>query len=325
MGVSNSIATKTSSRLTFSQALETDNYKNLLNSAIKDDKRRNRFITAAISAVSANPTLQRCDAASVLAAALQGEALGLSPSPSLGEYWMVPYRVGKADYEHPENDTYKANFQLGVAGRVQLAMRSGQYADLDAIEIREGEHKGRDPKTGKPIFEFIADDTEREKKPIIGYLAYFTLLNGFHHSVYFSKEKCLQWAERYSQAFDRKLYEKYVDGKVTDWKEKQKCSSPWYETFDTMAKNTVLKQCLKNGPKSIDMLSAEEIEDSSYEQSDLSDAFKEPSLASSEVAESFFVEEAEETPVKKTRKKKEEIVELEEAEDSFFSGTPFEE
>ncbi|MBQ8497548.1 MAG: recombinase RecT [Clostridia bacterium] len=273
--ISNSLApTQTkNTKLTFSQALETDGYKKLLASSIQDPKRRARFVTAVVSAVSANPTLQRCDAKSIISSALQGEALELSPSPALGEYWIIPYRVGKADFAHPENDVYQAQFQLGVAGRIQLAMRTGEYADIDTVEIREGEYLGRDSRNGKPKFRFIEDENEREQKPIIGYLAYFELLNGFCHSVYFPKEKVLSWADRYSKAFDRKLYERYIKGEVKDWKELQKCSSPWYETFDKMAENTVLKQCLKRGPKSIEMRAAEEKETEIENENAISDTF----------------------------------------------------
>lgn len=273
--ISNSLAPTSgkNTKLTFSQALETDGYKKLLASSIQDPKRRARFVTAVVSAVSANPTLQRCDAKSIISSALQGEALELSPSPALGEYWIIPYRVGKPDFAHPENDVYQAQFQLGVAGRIQLAMRTGEYADIDTVEIREGEYLGRDSRNGKPKFRFIEDETEREQKPIIGYLAYFELLNGFSHSVYFPKEKVLAWADRYSKAFDRKLYERYIKGEVKDWKEQQKCSSPWYETFDKMAENTVLKQCLKRGPKSIEMRTAEEKETEIENENAISDTF----------------------------------------------------
>lgn len=265
------LPTASGGKKTFSQAIQTPEYKALINNALRDPARANRFVTGVISAVSATPTLQKCEPASVLSAALQGEALNLSPSPTLGEYYMIPYgekwNADKCAYER-----YKAQFQLGVAGRVQLAMRTGEYADLDTIEVREGEFKGRDPRTGKPLFAFVEDEDEREKLPVVGYLAYFELTNGFRHSVYFSKEKVLNWAARYSKAFDRALYERYISGEELNWKEQQKCSSPWYERFDTMAENTVLKQCLKRGPKSIEMRRADEAE-SAAEQAVMPDVF----------------------------------------------------
>ena len=101
----------------------------------------------------------------------------MAPSAALGQYWLIPYKNNKTGIT-------VCQFQLGVAGYKQLAMRSGQYLDIDAIEVREGEYKGRDKQTGKPVFEFFDDDDVRESLPIIGYLAYFELLNGFKKSGY---------------------------------------------------------------------------------------------------------------------------------------------
>ncbi len=35
--------------------------------------------------------LQECDAGTILSGALLGESLNLSPSPQLGQYYLVPY------------------------------------------------------------------------------------------------------------------------------------------------------------------------------------------------------------------------------------------
>ena len=198
MAVNNSLA-PTSGKQKFSQALATDTYKQLLATSIQDEKTRKRFVADITSYVASNKMLQECDNVSILTAALQGNALNLSPVT--GEYWVVPYKT---------KDGYKAQFQLGVQGRIQLALRSGQITVLDAKEIHEGEYKGLDPQSGEPIFSFISDDVEREKRPIVGYRAYFKTINNFSKSIYFSKEKVLQWAARYSKAFDRDLYERFI-------------------------------------------------------------------------------------------------------------------
>lgn len=247
-------------KLKFSEAIQTEEYQKLLGRALSTPARVNRFVTSVIAAVAANPKLSDCDNGSIVSAALQGEALNLSPSPALGEYALVPYK--KYDKAKGES-VYIAQFQIMTNGRVQLAFRSGLYEDLDAIEIREGEYKGKDRFTGKPVLEFIEDDGDRENRPIIGYYAYYKLKNGFFKSVYFSKEKVLQWAERYSKAFDRKLYEKYIKGEITDkspWAEQTAVTAPWYNNFDEMAKNVVLRQVLKKAPKSTEMISVEEKE-----------------------------------------------------------------
>ena len=164
MAVNNSLVGNSKKVTPFSAVISSDGYKKLINNALRDPKRANRFVASITSAVSANPALQTCDAATIVSAGLLGESLELSPSPVLAQFYMVPYNDRK-------NNRTVAQFQLGVAGYKQLAIRSGQYLDIDAIEIREGEYKGRNKETGKPVFEFIEDDTIRESAPIIGYLA----------------------------------------------------------------------------------------------------------------------------------------------------------
>lgn len=296
MEVNNQLTKQGKKKLTFSQAMQTDNFKQTIAGTLRDPKRANRFVASVIAAVSANTALQKCEPASILSAAFQGEALELSPSPALGEYALVPYKTkDKATGEFVD----KAQFQIMTNGRVQLAMRTGLFEDLDAIEIREGEYKGRDKLTGKPVLEFIEDDGEREEKPIIGYYAYFRLKNGFFKSVYFSKEKILQWAERYSKAFNRELYDKYIKGEITeksDWKDQMAVTAPWYSNHDEMAKNVVLRQVLKKAPKSIEMRAIEEKEEQA-ENSEVAEIFISPV---EEVKDEFFesaTSETEESPV----------------------------
>lgn len=247
MATNNSL-TKTTKK-TFSVFMQGESVKNLINSTLKDPKRAQRFCTAIVSAVSNNPKLQECEQSTVLSCALLGEALNLSPSATLGQYYLIPFKNNKLG-------TTVCQFQLGVKGYKQLAMRSGQYLDIDAIEVREGEYKGRDKTTGKPVFEFISDDDVRESLPIIGYLAYFELLNGFKKSVYFSSEKMMKHADRYSQAFSREAYEKIQAGKMPQ-SEMWKYSSPWYTDYNAQALKTVLKNLLSQwGILSIDMQNA---------------------------------------------------------------------
>lgn len=235
----------------FSEFMQSDAVKKLIATTLQDPKRAQRFAASIISAVSANPKLQECEQTTVLSSALLGEALNLSPSSSLGQYWLIPYKNNKTNIT-------VCQFQIGVNGYKQLAMRSGQYLDIDAIEVREGEYKGRDKQTGKPIFEFIDDDDVRESLPIIGFLAYFELLNGFKKSVYFSMEKMIKHADKYSQAFSRKTYEDIQNGKVPA-DQMWKYSSPWYSDFTGQALKTVIKNLLsKWGILSIELQNAVE-------------------------------------------------------------------
>ena len=138
----------------FSVVIQSDMYKKLINNTLGDPERSKRFIASISSAVATNPNLQQCEAGTILSGALLGESLNLSPSPQLGHYYLVPYKNNKSGVT-------EAQFQLGWHGYYQLAIRSGQYKDLDVIEIKEGEYLGRDKQTGKQKFEFIEDEYER--------------------------------------------------------------------------------------------------------------------------------------------------------------------
>lgn len=218
-------------------------------------ERTTRFISSVISAVQTTPALKECTNNSILSAALQGETLNLAPSPQLGQFYMVPYK--KKD-KNGNIVSIEATFQLGAKGYKQLAMRSGQYKDLDVMSIKAGEYLGRDPETGKHMFDFVTDDDEREDLPTIGYMAYFELLNGFRKQIYWSKKKMLNHADTYSQAFNKEDYERLMAGKIPK-KELWKYSSFWYKNFDEMAEKTMIRQLIsKWGIMSIEMQTAYE-------------------------------------------------------------------
>ena len=235
----------------FSVFMSQENIKNLVQQAVGQNAQS--FTTAIISAVSNNPDLQKCSQVTILSAALQGEALKLSPSPQLGQYYMVPFN--KKD-KQGNIISVSAQFILGAKGYKQLAMRSGQYRDIDVLEIKEGEYKGRDKATGKQLFEFIEDDDVREEKSTIGYMAYFELLNGFRKTVYWTKNKMIKHADTYSEAFSADKYDDYINGKVPQ-KELYKYSSFWYKNFTEMAFKTLLRYLLSQwGVMSIEMQKA---------------------------------------------------------------------
>ena len=225
-------------RPSFSVFMSKDNIKKLVSNAV--GKNAQRFTTAIISAVSNNPALQECEQSSVLSGALLGEALNLSPSPQLGQYYLVPFK--KKDRQGRVVEV-KAQFILGAKGYKQLAIRSGVYTDIDVFDIKQGEYKGRDPYTGKHRFEFIEDPEAYESLPTIGYMAYFELQNGFRKTVYWSKEKMLKHADTYSQAFNAKDYERYIKGDIPA-NEMYKYSSFWYKNFDEMAHKTLIRNLL---------------------------------------------------------------------------------
>lgn len=230
----------------FSVAINTKTYQDLVYNTLGDRTRSMRFIASITSAVAVNPALQECEAGSILAGALLGESLNLSPSPQLGQYYLVPFK-SKAKYDRQGNVTQpectKAQFVLGYKGYIQLALRSGNYADLDVMEIKDGEYLGKDPLTGKARFRFVEDDDVRDTLPVMGYMAYFEYLNGFRKVIYWSKQKMMTHADTFSAAFSAVAYQRLQNGEIAG-KDLWKYSSFWYKDFDGMAKKTLLRQLI---------------------------------------------------------------------------------
>ena len=209
---------------------------------------RQRFITGVISAVNNNESLKECTNQSILSGALLGESLKLSPSPQLGHYYLVPF-----------NDKSKgkvAQFQLGYKGYIQLAIRSGYYKKLNVLAIKEGELVKFDPLNEEISVNLVEDDTEREALPTIGYYAMFEYQNGFKKAMYWSREKMMSHADKYSMAFSAEKYRDLLEGKIPQG-DMWKYSSFWYKDFDGMAYKTMLRQLIsKWGIMSIEMQTA---------------------------------------------------------------------
>lgn len=202
-------------------------------SKVVGGKNGDRFISSLLSAVQANPELQTCTNSSLVSAAMLGQSLNLSPSPQLGQYYMVPFSDRK-------NGRTVAQFILGYKGYVQLALRSGQYKKLNVLAIKEGELVKYDPLNEEIEVNLIEDEAEREKTPTTGYYAMFEYINGFRKTMYWSKAKMEAHAEKYSKGYA--AYKGYTF---------------WEKDFDAMAYKTMLRQLIsKWGVMSIDMVTA---------------------------------------------------------------------
>lgn len=249
MAVSNSLV-KQNQKQTFSAFLGTDAIKRKINEMVGGEKGQ-QFITSIISAVSTNPQLAECDNATILSAALAGQALNLSPSAQLGQFYMVPFNDNK-------NGRKVAQFQIGYKGYIQLAIRSGYYKKLNVIAIKEGELIKYDPLNEEIEVQLIDDEEKREEAETIGYYAMFEYLNGFRKTLYWSKTKMDAHALKYSMGY----------------KAHKGCTF-WEKDFDGMAYKTMLRQLIsKWGIMSVDMQKAMESdmatikEDGTYEYID---------------------------------------------------------
>jgi len=211
----------------FSVYMNGDKIKALVSQAVGENAQR--FTASIISAVSNNPELNACDQSTILSAALLGESLKLSPSPQLGQYYMIPF--------NDKNRGKVAQFVLGYKGYIQLAIRSGVYKKLVVLAIKKGEVVRYDPLTEELFVNLIQDEEVREKTETVGYYAMFEYINGFRKAIYWTKIKMRLHAEKYSKGYAA-----------------HKGYTFWEKDFDGMALKTMIRQLIsKWGVMNVDM------------------------------------------------------------------------
>lgn len=231
------MTTQKQEKLTFSSAITSPAMQGMISKALGSQKAAARVTSTLISAVGANPQLQQCDASTIVGAALKGEGMGLIFGHG---YYVVPY--GSV-----------ATYIPGFKGFIQLAMSTGFYADIDCMEIRDGELEGRDRRTGKPVINLTKYETdeEREMHPIIGYYAYFELKDGFFRAEYWSMDKLLKHADRYSKAFSYEKFKAMQSGAMSPKDVEHLLNgSPWYDPNggqDKMCRKTMIRALLNSG------------------------------------------------------------------------------
>jgi recombination protein RecT len=178
-----------------------------------------RYIRQFCTQIRMNPKLLQCDYASLLGAMLTGTALGLDPTPSLGEFYIIPY--GR-----------EAQFQLGYKGMVALAYRGGvkRFAAFAVHEKDEFEYElGLEPRIKhKPYM-------DGNRGEAIAYYAIAKLESGDTVFEIMTRSDVEEHAKKYSRTFS---------------------NGPWKTEFDEMAKKTVAKALFKWIPKSTEIAHA---------------------------------------------------------------------
>lgn len=183
------------------------------------------FMSSVLAVVNGNSMLREAEPQSILAASAIAASLDLPIDPNLGFAAIVPYR---------EDGRPRAQFQMMTKGYVQLAMRTGQYRLVNVAEVYEGEIKHVDRITGEIEFDYEA----RKSEKIIGYAAFFRLLNGFERTEYMTIEQIHAHARRYSKSYGKPY-------------------SPWTVNAPAMERKTVLKRLISRwGIMSIQMQAA---------------------------------------------------------------------
>lgn len=187
------------------------------------DKNAASFGTSIMQIVNSNAMLLDADPMSIFNAACMAATLNLPVNNNLGFAYIVPYR---------NKGRVEAQFQLGYKGFIQLAQRSGQFKRINTCPVYDTDAE-------EDVYQRLTSLIPRKPSgQIIGYIAYFQLLNGYEANLTMTMEELEAHAKRYSQTYKRGF-------------------GVWADNFEAMAKKTVIKLLLsQQAPLSIDMQKA---------------------------------------------------------------------
>lgn len=190
-------------------------------------KRAPQFISSLVTLVNATPQLQQAiyeAPMTVIQAALKAVSYDLPIDPSLGYAYIVPFNNTVKDADGSMYKRMEATFVMGYKGMNQLAMRTGAYKTINVMDVRDGELKSYNRLTEDIKLEFIEDEDEREKAPVVGYVGYFKLINGTEKTIYMTRKQV--------EAHEKKN------------RKGQYMSKGWKDDFEAMALKTVYRRLI---------------------------------------------------------------------------------
>lgn len=214
------------------------------------------FATSLMEVFTNDRQLQGCEPKMVIQEAIKAASLKLPLNKQLGYGYIVVYnnwdKVNKVAVPTP-------TFIPGYRGYIQLAMRTGQYRNINADVVYEGELRHVDKLTG--AIDLNGDATSDR---VIGYFAHFELLNGFSKTLFMTKEQMANFALKFAAAYKpRKNFTPPTVDNLIDMAQAQASNGPaqgqvgWNGDYNAMAVKTVLRRLLsKWGYLSIEMMNA---------------------------------------------------------------------
>ena len=237
------------------QARPVDMLKTMLNADSVQQQFRNAlgnhkdaFVASLIDLYTGDKQLQACKPQAVIAEALRAATMNLPINKPLGFAYIVVYNNKDENGEKVPTPT----FIPGYKGYIQLAMRTGQYRNINADMVYEGELRSIDKLSGTIDF-----GGKKLSDKVVGYFCYFELLNGFSKTLYMSVEDMAKYSKRYSPTlkFNTKVS---VESLIKLANEEPKSGTVgWLGNFSEMAVKTVIRRLLsKYGYLSLEMQEA---------------------------------------------------------------------
>lgn len=233
------------------------------------------FATSLMEVYTNDKQLQSCEPKAVIQEAIKAASLKLPLNKQLGYGYIVVYNNWDKSLRR---SVPTPTLIIGYKGYIQLAMRTGQYRNINADMVFEGELRRTDKLTGA-----IDLNGQKTSERVIGYFAHFELVNGFSKTLYMSIDEMAAYALKYAPVFKGKQKDKKgnelppttVDTLIDMAQDHAQNGAVqgtvgWKGDFNAMAEKTVLRRLLsKYGLLSIEMMNALAIDgDNNIEDAD---------------------------------------------------------
>lgn len=193
-----------------------------------------------------NPKILECTPESILGCCLNSAISGLELGGNHGYAFMVPYKT---------KNGMAAQFQIGWAGYVKLAMQSGSVKDLQAEAVHKNDEFSYEYGTNKHLMHRPCNGDRGE---VTHYYSCVTYMNGGSHFKVMSKQDMHSHAMRYSVPF------------------KNGWDTPWKTAFDAMACKTMIRLIRQYLPMSETMQRIVDTDEQVAESVDLNTGFIQP-------------------------------------------------
>lgn len=233
----------------FQKVLNNSYYQTLLQNTLKENK--GTFTTSLMELATSDEKLLQCNPNALMSEALKAASLHLPLNKQLGQCYILPFK---------NKGIITPTLVVGTKGYLQLAMRTGKYATINADVVYEGELKGYDKVTGD-----LDLSGSRTSNTPVGYFAYFKMKNGLSKLLYMSLDDVCIYAKQYSPTvkFSKETTAEIL--KQLALKQAEKGNSEgvgWYSNFESMALKTVLRRLLsKWGELSIESADITQIDE----------------------------------------------------------------
>ena len=237
--------------MTFTKKIDSNYVQTQLKNVL--GKNAGTFATSIVEVFTNDTQLQQCPVNKVVQEAIKAATLKLPLNKQLGYAYLITFKNYNKQTRQVEPTP---TLVIGYRGYIQLAMRTGQYRNINADVVYEGELNKADKLTGR-----IDLSGEKTSDKVVGFFAHFETINGFTKTLYMSLAEMVSYALKYSPSFKTK--DAPTADQLCDMAQDQAVNGPtqgvvgWKGDFISMAQKTVLRRLLsKYGYLSIEMMSA---------------------------------------------------------------------